>query len=88
MSLAIEWTYSAEAALKRIHWRTASDVAGAVRRFAEDRAPALRGGRYTLRSSFATRPVEAGCELGTFPGHSRASRRPRGRPAQATAKSV
>jgi hypothetical protein len=39
MSLAVEWTYSAEAALKRIHWRKASDVAGAVYRFAE--APRL-----------------------------------------------
>jgi len=51
MSLAVEWTYSAEALLKRIHWRKASDVAGAVHRFAEGRAPALPDGRYRARGA-------------------------------------
>jgi hypothetical protein len=51
MSLAVEWTYSAEAALKRIHWRKASDVAAAVHRFAEGRAFALRDGRYGVRGA-------------------------------------
>lgn len=65
MSLAVAWTYSAEAALKRIHWRVASDVAGAVHRFAEGHAPALRDGRYGFRGDGYEIVVRVNHTLGT-----------------------
>lgn len=51
MSFDILWTYSAEALLKRLHYRKASDVAAAVHRFAEVRARDLRDGRYAVRGA-------------------------------------
>jgi hypothetical protein len=53
------------AALKRIHWRKASDVAGAVLRFTEGHARALRDGRYSIRGAGHEIVVRVNHPLGT-----------------------
>ena len=65
MSLGIDWTYSALAALTRIHWRTASDVDGAVQRFARSRALRLPSGRYHVRAQGYEIRVQVNHAIGT-----------------------
>jgi hypothetical protein len=58
MTLEVEYAFAFRGALKRIHWREASDVDAAVLRFAAGRALRLPSGRYALRATGDARGYE------------------------------
>jgi hypothetical protein len=66
MAVIVDWDHPARAVLlQHMHWRTSSDLAMAVHRFAEVHAPRLPSGRYAIRAAGYEAMVRLDYEAGS-----------------------